>query len=53
MATDDILKAVAHFEDVARNNPLDHNAHHNLAHAYERANRIEASVQVKCYIWCA
>lgn len=41
-----ILNAVKHFEAVAKENPLDPSAHHNLAAAYHKAKRLEDALRV-------
>lgn len=42
----EITKAVVHFEEVARDSPLDAKAHHNLAAAYHKAKRLHDAQQV-------
>jgi len=41
----EIKKAVLHFEAVVKENPLDALAHHNLAAAYHRDERLEDALQ--------
>lgn len=47
---------MVHFEEVARDSPLDAKAHHNLAAAYHKAKRLDDAQQVAilpcAYVMC-